>query len=81
MPKVKLNNHSINHDFTRLLKANAILYGKDQAYMAKVWGMHRATANERINNPERITVQELRQLIKELHITSEQIITFLDMKG
>lgn len=77
MARVNLNNHADNTDFSRVIKASQLLYGKNQKNLAQRWNQSVRTVNDKINNPENMKVDELRRYIKELHISQDKVLRFL----
>lgn len=68
---------SANDRFSKLIKAQMIMHNQNQEQLAKRTGTCKKTANLHINNPEVMTIRELREYTKALGIEPKDITALI----
>lgn len=81
MPKVNLVQWTEkNNRFVRVLKSSLVKEGKNYKSLMIRTGKSQGSIYKRYNDPETITVSELRGFIQELDISENDILDFLFLK-
>lgn len=68
-----ISYQSADDRFTRIVKAQMIVHNQNQETISKKVGNCKKTTNLHINNPETMTVKELREYVKVLRIEPKEI--------
>lgn len=79
MAKVKLSKYEdINESFANLLKGKQHMRGiKTQSEISKLVGKAYSTTNKLINQPEEMTIEDLRNFIAVLGLKKDEVIAFI----
>lgn len=78
MPKVTLGQYAkANEEFRRILKAGMVRQGKSRKEITTKTRTSEATYYNRLENPEDMTVRELRIYRRELKISDDELLSVL----
>lgn len=77
MPKVNICFSELNKTFSDRLWGNLRITRKSTDLLAKKSGKEIRTVRRKLNQPESMTVSELRLYVKELNISPREVLKFV----
>lgn len=79
MAKVRLQRFDkFNENFTNVIKGRQFMRGiKNQIQLSKLVGRAYSTTNKLVNQPEAMTIEDLRNFITVLDLKKDEVVAFI----